>query len=231
MKKLILFFSTILLMSSCGINHTPYSNEPVTTQVNLKHANYRIVKQVDGFASANYVLGIGGLSKKSLEGNAIADMYQKAELVGNQQIINITTTQSVKVILIYVKRQICAHGYVIEFIDGNQEIEIPENINENTTAETDNQQYSQLESIEKKHQRLMKAAKTYSLSTTMPFKAYERLYKFYTIDNVEENLSQLEQIQSVMLKYLGNNLPADFVKAFTKEQSLDVIAAIFKQYN
>ena len=54
--------------------------------------------------------------KKALETNAISEMYKNAKLTGNQQIINITTTQSVESwVGIYTKRKVIAHGYVIEF--------------------------------------------------------------------------------------------------------------------
>ena len=120
MKKAINFLLVsivAIVMASCaGLNTTPYQNEPVETKVILKEANYTIVKEVEGSWSATYIFGIGGYSKKSLLNNAIGNMYENAQLTGNQQIINITTTVSTKSVLgIYLKREVRAHGYVIEF--------------------------------------------------------------------------------------------------------------------
>ena len=87
-------------------------------QVVLSEDNYTIVKAVEGEWSATYVFGIGGLKKKALETNAIGEMYKNAQLTGNQQIINITTTQSVETWAfgIYAKYKVVARGYVIEFV-------------------------------------------------------------------------------------------------------------------
>lgn len=120
MKKAIKFLLVsivAIVMASCaGLNTTPYQNDPVQTKVIIKEANYTIVKEVEGEWSAVYVFGIGGLKKAALETNAISEMYKNAQLTGSQQIINITTTISTKSILgIYLKREVRAHGYVIEF--------------------------------------------------------------------------------------------------------------------
>lgn len=115
-KFLLISMVAVLLGSCAGLNTTPYQNAPVETKVILKESNYKIVKEVEGEWSATYVFGIGGLKKKALETNAISEMYKNANLIGNQQIINITTTQSVESwVGIYTKRKVIAHGYVIEF--------------------------------------------------------------------------------------------------------------------
>ena len=48
------------------------------TKLILSEPNYRIVKEVSGEWTATYVFGIGGLSRKSLETNAIGEMYKNA---------------------------------------------------------------------------------------------------------------------------------------------------------
>ena len=115
--KTILFCLVAVLFASCaGLNMTPYANDPVETKVILSEPNYHIVKEVSGEWTATYIFGIGGLSKKALETNAVSEMYKNAGLTGNQQIINITTTQSVETwALVYSKVRAIAHGYVIEF--------------------------------------------------------------------------------------------------------------------
>lgn len=114
--KTILFCLVAVLFASCaGLNFTPYANNPVETKVILSESNYHIVKEVSGEWSATYIFGIGGLSKKSLENNAVSEMYKNAGLTGNQQIVNVTTTLSVENWVVYSKHRAIAHGYVIEF--------------------------------------------------------------------------------------------------------------------
>ncbi len=118
MKAIKLFFCCLVavLFASCaGINTTPYTHNMPETKLILKEANYKIVGQVEGEWSATYVLGIGGLTKKSLTNNAISEMYKNANLTGTQQIINITTTTSVEQWVVYTKMRAIARGYIIEF--------------------------------------------------------------------------------------------------------------------
>ena len=115
-KFLCISLLAVLFSGCAGLNLTPYANDPVETKVILSESNYNIVKEVSGEWSATYIFGIGGLSKKALRNNAVSEMYKNAELKGNQQIINITTTHSVESwALIYTKVRATAHGYVIEF--------------------------------------------------------------------------------------------------------------------
>jgi hypothetical protein len=118
MKAIKFFLITmvaVLLASCAGLNTTSYKNDPLETKVILKEANYKIVKEVEGEWSAVYVFGIGGLSKKALTTNAISEMYKNAQLTGSQQIINITVTESIEQWVVYTKRRVKAHAYVIEF--------------------------------------------------------------------------------------------------------------------
>ena len=94
-KFLFVSLLAVLFASCAGLNMTPYANDPVETKVVLSESNYHIVKEVSGEWSATYVFGIGGLSKKALNNNAISEMYKNAGLQGNQQIINITTRRNV----------------------------------------------------------------------------------------------------------------------------------------
>ena len=118
-KFFIIIMFAVFFTSCLGLNMTPYANNPAETKVVLSKSNYHIVKEVTGEWTATYIFGIGGLSKKALSHNAISEMYKNAKLKGNQQIINITTTQSNEIwaLGIYMKLNVHAHGYVIEFID------------------------------------------------------------------------------------------------------------------
>lgn len=114
-KFLFISVFAVLFTGCAGLNMTPYVNEPVETKVILSEANYHIMKEVTGEWTATYIFGIGGLSKKALETNAVSEMYKNAGLTGNQQIINVTTTVSIENWVVYSKHRAIAHGYVIEF--------------------------------------------------------------------------------------------------------------------
>lgn len=121
MKKAIQFvvisLVAVLFASCAGLNMTAHKDTTAETKVILKEANYKVVGMVEGTHNATYIFGIGGLSKKSLENNAVSEMYKNANLTGSQQIINVTTTMSVETYLgIYTKKRAIARGYVIEFL-------------------------------------------------------------------------------------------------------------------
>ncbi len=120
--KNFLIIGTAILLSSCvGMNLTSYVNNDVNnTNVVLSQNNYRIIGKVRGEASAKYAFTIGGLKKKTLENNARADMYNKADLKDGQAIINVSTTHSFKMIFgpIYMQSIAVCTGTIIEFTDG-----------------------------------------------------------------------------------------------------------------
>lgn len=120
MKKLFLMCaaSLTLLCSSCGISRSATSNANLTqTEVQLSKKNFRVVKTVYGESTQNYFLGIGGMSKKSMDESAISDMYKNANLTGSQAIINTNVSHKNKLILIYTQAKAIATGTVIEFTD------------------------------------------------------------------------------------------------------------------
>ena len=105
----------VLFASCAGINTTPYDHNMPETKLILKEANYKIVGQVEGEWSATYVFGIGGLGKKALKDNAIAELTKKANLTGSQALVNVTVKSSSKFIFFYTKVTAHAEGTVIEF--------------------------------------------------------------------------------------------------------------------
>lgn len=121
MKKSILVSCcfVLLFLSSCAVQTTAYHTNDVTqTTVVLSQNNYRIVKPVTGIATQTYIFGFGGPSQKALENNSRGEMFKNANLQAGQTIINISTTTSVKTILMYTKRYAVTTGYVIEFTNG-----------------------------------------------------------------------------------------------------------------
>ncbi len=122
MKKLLVSLS-LCLLCSCSAHFYNTSNYNISeTQVVLDKANFTVIGTANGSAKASYVFGIGGLSRKSLKGNAIADMYKNANLTGSQAIINVTFKQRASKILMYSEIEYTASGTIIEFIDGEKTI-------------------------------------------------------------------------------------------------------------
>ena len=119
---LALLIVVAFMFAGCAVNKAPFQDYPAVTEVQLNQANYRIVGTAQGYSRQFYVLGIGGLSQKSLKENAIMDMYENANLKGSQAIVNITTSLTVSgLIPFYASKRASARGTIIEFLpEGNQ---------------------------------------------------------------------------------------------------------------
>ena len=122
MKKLL--FSLILLvgvvvLSGCSAHLYPTFNSNLSqTDVVLSQKNFKVVGQAEGSASTTLVFGIGGLSKKALNGNAIAAMWENAKLTGSQTIVNVNVKSSFAGCApFYVKNTYTATGTIIEFTE------------------------------------------------------------------------------------------------------------------
>ena len=128
MKKLIFFAVCCVFLSSCAHHMYDVENYNISeTQVVLNGANFRVVGQVEGSANATYVLYIGGLSKKALKGNALADMYRNANLKGSQTIINVSFKARVSgAPPFYTQIEYTASGVIIEFIDASPNSDMEE---------------------------------------------------------------------------------------------------------
>lgn len=118
MKKLFLICAVtfaVLCLGSCGAA-TAISNNISTTKVTLSENNFKVVGQAYGEATATYICGIGGLSKKALKNNAINEMSKNANLTGAQSLVNITTHASIKMITpLYMQVTYTATANIIEF--------------------------------------------------------------------------------------------------------------------
>lgn len=118
MKKALLILSVIftMMLSSCGFtHHAAYNENQNQTSVVLSQANYNVVGTVTGECCQFYVLGFGGLSKKSMEQSALGEMYQNANLKGSQAIINTNVFFRVESYVVCSKVKAIATGTVIEF--------------------------------------------------------------------------------------------------------------------
>lgn len=108
-----------MLFTSCGISRSTTGNTNVAqTEVMLAKKNYKVIGTVKGESTQNYWFGIGGLSKKSVEQSAMADMYNNADLVGKSRaVINVSIVHKNTFALIFMKNKATATGTVIEFIE------------------------------------------------------------------------------------------------------------------
>lgn len=112
-------FAVISLASCTGITYHDLYKSVSASEVKLEKANFNVVGTVQGEASATYIFGIGGMSKKALESNAIAELYDNADLKGSQAVINVSTITKAKTYFggVYAKITYIAHGVVIEFTE------------------------------------------------------------------------------------------------------------------
>lgn len=114
--KIAMAVAAILLFTGCGLNMNVVNNHNLNqTNVVLSQKNYHVVKTVEAEVSATYVFGIGGLSKRALHDNAVAELTKKANLTGSQALVNVTVHDSGKLILCYSKVTCHAKATVIEF--------------------------------------------------------------------------------------------------------------------
>lgn len=119
MKKFLsicAFVAATLSLTGCvGVAGT-VSNNLTQTQVVLSDNNFKVVGQAYGEASATYICGIGGLSKKALYNNAISEMSENANLQGSQTLTNTTVHYSVAMWTpFYVKVTCSASANIIQF--------------------------------------------------------------------------------------------------------------------
>lgn len=114
--KLFVAVAAVFMLTGCGISTQLTSNTNlIQTEVVLSQNNFNVVKNVSASAAETYFFGIGGLSKKALQSNAIAELTKKANLTGSQALINVTVKYNAKMILCYTKITAYAEGTVIEF--------------------------------------------------------------------------------------------------------------------
>lgn len=116
LSKVVMAVAAVLLLASCGVSQNLTFNSNLNqTNVVLSQKNFHVVKTVSAEVSSTYVFGIGGLSKKALQDNAVAELTKKANLTGSQALVNVTVKNSGKLILCYSKLTCHAEATVIEF--------------------------------------------------------------------------------------------------------------------
>lgn len=120
MKKfsfLAIVATCVLLLSGCSAQFYQVSNQNLLeTQVVLSQNNFKVIGRVEGSNTTVRVFGIGGLSKKAMQDNAISIMFQNANLRASQAIVNISFISAIAgVPPFYTETTYTATGTIIEF--------------------------------------------------------------------------------------------------------------------
>ena len=110
-----------LIAINCGVSPIGYIGHHTNTQVILKEANYKVIGQVSGEASASFILGFGptnsrlySIARRQLHNNA-----KLSESGKSRALINLTTDIQFKWIiypLIYFTKTVTVSADVIQFI-------------------------------------------------------------------------------------------------------------------
>lgn len=119
MKRIIFLtmIASALLLSSCGF-HAPLTSNlnQNLTNVELGENNFTVVKTVSGEAHAQYILGFGGLKKRSLVEAAKKELIASAELEGSSRaLVNVTVEEHIQNFVLLVRRRVVVTGQVVEF--------------------------------------------------------------------------------------------------------------------
>ena len=120
MNKLLIYLNVIffsILLSSCAFSREAMNNENLLqTSVVLTQRNYKVVGYANGISEQTYVLGIGGLSAKSLKESAMSEMLNKADLYGKPRaIVNVNVQFKNQYYILWSKKKAIATGTIIEF--------------------------------------------------------------------------------------------------------------------
>ena len=116
----VLLVLALVLSTSCRVHDGLTRNENQhQTQVVLSENNYRIIKYVEGDASARYYFGIGGgKSKRGLVARARENMLANAGLIGKSRaVINETVETQYKQTFFVTDVRYIVSAYVVEFYD------------------------------------------------------------------------------------------------------------------
>lgn len=106
-----------VLSSGCAV-HFPLStnmNQSITN-VELSEKNFTVVKTVSAEASAQYILGFGGLKKRALVELAKKDLVAQAEMEGKSRaLINLTVEEYVQNYVVLIRHKVVVTAQVVEF--------------------------------------------------------------------------------------------------------------------
>jgi len=115
---LITILFMIFVTTSCKVHDGLTRNENQhQTQIVLSEKNYRIIKYVEGDATARYYFGIGGgSSKRGLLARARQNMLRNAGLIGTSRaVINETVETQYRQVFFMTEVRYIVSAYVVEF--------------------------------------------------------------------------------------------------------------------
>lgn len=117
MKNAIFIVAVIFSLTSCGFHNGLTKNlNSNNTNVVLSEANYTVVRKVEGEASARYVLGIGGTSKKALINEARKNMLSDSEMTGKSRALIHESVEMHKESVLFVGSiTVTVTAYLVEF--------------------------------------------------------------------------------------------------------------------
>ena len=113
MKVLKLFYVAVVVsISSCAVHVGDFN-----CSTSIQNSNFLIIKPVYGFASANYFLGLGGLSKDRLVFDAKENLYANAKLQKNQVLANVVVDNRYLYLLppLYIQHRVYLSADIVEF--------------------------------------------------------------------------------------------------------------------
>ena len=118
-QLIVLTCSLFFLLQSCALHNGLTSNSNIhTTEVQLAKKNFKVVKKVEGFSEAKYILGIGGLARKALISEAREKMLSQSDIIGSSKaIINETVEIKQSFFPLFKKYRVNISAYVIEFYE------------------------------------------------------------------------------------------------------------------
>lgn len=119
MKPIFILLLLAVLSTGCGVNSglvnqlTLYGNN---TNAVLEKNNFKVIGEVTGTASDNYIFGIGGF-KTNLVSKAKKDMLTNASLNGSSRtVVNLSLERHRSTFLgLFGTHTITVHGTLIEF--------------------------------------------------------------------------------------------------------------------
>lgn len=116
--KLLFVAGLLLTLSGCSTHLNTFALVQNSPEVILREDNFRVVGMAEATTSVNRILGIGGISRKAIRENAVAELFKNANLTGSQTIVNITERVSLTgAPPFFTKHTITTVGTIVEFTD------------------------------------------------------------------------------------------------------------------
>lgn len=119
-KALILVVYSVIFISSFNSCATFHTGSYVSS-VSLSEPNYIYIKKASGSSSVTYFLGLGGSGKSTMIEHAKEDLYRNANLKDNQEIANVTISETFSTVILFSSKRIEIHADVIEWVTDSTE--------------------------------------------------------------------------------------------------------------